>query len=77
MSIIDEMEVKVTPTTGVKCPRCWHYHYVRENYDNLCDRCCRTILDDHPEFNLEVTEGIKIAIEKQKIKYTKINGALI
>ena len=35
----------------VKCPRCWHYHTIKLNYDCLCDRCSDVILDahlDHP-----------------------------
>jgi hypothetical protein len=33
----------------VKCPRCWHYHTVLLNHDNLCDRCCHAILEGWPE----------------------------
>jgi hypothetical protein len=35
----------------VKCPRCWHYHAIKENHDSLCDRCCNVLIDawpDHP-----------------------------
>ena len=36
----------------VRCPRCWHYtHEGLSNYENLCDRCCRVLIDawpDHP-----------------------------
>jgi hypothetical protein len=55
----------------VKCPRCWHYtHEGKHNYDNLCDRCCTTIINEHPEFNVEVTNGILKMQEEQRIKYT-------
>lgn len=29
----------------VKCPHCWQYHSVHGNYENLCDRCCLSILE--------------------------------
>jgi hypothetical protein len=33
-----------------KCPRCWHYtHDGITNYDSLCDRCCRILLDRYPD----------------------------
>ena len=35
----------------VKCPRCWHYHTIKDNYDHLCDRCCLALIEgwpDHP-----------------------------
>lgn len=47
------MEVAVTPSDGIKCPRCWAYHHVRDNYDGLCDRCLVLIVEgwpaDYPE----------------------------
>jgi hypothetical protein len=33
----------------VKCPRCWHMHSVKENYDSLCDRCCLVLIDAHQD----------------------------
>ena len=34
----------------VKCPRCWHYtHEGISNYDSLCDRCCRGLLNHWPD----------------------------
>lgn len=34
----------------VKCPRCWHYtHEGLHNYDNLCDRCCVTLITAFPD----------------------------
>lgn len=33
-----------------KCPRCWHYtHSGISNYNSLCDRCCRVLLDHWPD----------------------------
>lgn len=33
-----------------KCPRCWHYtHEGLLNFDGLCDRCCRTLVDNYPD----------------------------
>jgi len=60
--------VSVTPSQGLKCPRCWHYHYVRENHDDLCDRCCLVMITgfpDHPE-----TPAIREKWEAQRLKYT-------
>lgn len=33
----------------VKCERCRHFHTVKLNFDNLCDRCCHSILEGWPE----------------------------
>ncbi len=48
-----KITAEVTPSQGIKCPRCWNYHTVRENHDGLCDRCLRLIAehwaDDYPE----------------------------
>jgi hypothetical protein len=30
----------------VKCPRCWKYHAVKDNFMSLCDTCCRVLLED-------------------------------
>lgn len=54
---------------NVKCPRCLHYHPVIENFDNLCDRCQQILLTHFP--NHPSVEHIKIALEKQRIKYAK------
>jgi hypothetical protein len=47
-------DVEVEPLAGnpdyCKCPRCWHYtHAGLLNYDGLCDRCCRTLIDRYPD----------------------------
>ena len=31
--------------TYKKCPRCYGYHSIRNNFDNLCDPCQQTILE--------------------------------
>jgi len=54
---------------AVKCPRCQRRHYVLDNFDNLCDRCCQTLATDFP--NLDFIEEIKQSIAQQQIKYKK------
>lgn len=44
----DSVEVEVTVSDGIKCPRCWNYHTVRCNYDGLCDKCLRLIVEHFP-----------------------------
>ena len=43
-----ENEIEVTHASGVKCPRCWHWHAADLNFDNLCNRCVQIILTDFP-----------------------------
>ncbi len=69
MTAINCTKIIVTSTEGLKCPRCRHYHYFILNYDNLCDRCCNTILEEHPEYNEEVTSGIINTYKKQSLKW--------
>ena len=52
---------------NVKCPRCWRWHGVIENYDDLCDRCQLVILEDHPDF--EAVPFILESLQKQADKY--------
>lgn len=61
--------VVVTRSEGVKCPRCWHYHGVRENHDSLCDRCCLVLIDRFPDF--DETPKVKASLEAQKEKYAR------
>jgi hypothetical protein len=56
----------------VKCPRCWHYHSVRINYDSLCDCCQLVILREHPDH--ESAPHIKSNIEQQRIKWSATNS---
>ena len=52
----------------VKCPRCWHYHTIKANYDCLCDRCCKTLVEDfkgHPS-----VPHIQENLEAQRKLYT-------
>ena len=49
-TVVDDLKVTAHVEDGCKCPRCWHYTYVGFlNYGGLCDRCCRTLIDNHPE----------------------------
>jgi len=50
-----------------KCPRCWHFHTVKENHDELCDRCCRVLIDEWPRH--ESVPKIKASLEAQRRKY--------
>ena len=52
---------------AVKCPRCWHYHTVGENHDNLCDRCCHVMMNAWPGHL--ATPLIKANFEAQRAKY--------
>lgn len=43
------MTVEVYKADGIKCPRCWNYHTVVGNPQDVCDRCLVTVtnmLDD-------------------------------
>ena len=60
-------EVVVTTSAGVKCPRCWHYHYVSYNFDYLCDRCCYVILENFPDH--ESVAEILEAYRQQRIRW--------
>lgn len=50
---LQQATVTVTPAANVegmhKCPRCWHWHTIQRNYDNLCDRCCKVLVEDFPD----------------------------
>jgi hypothetical protein len=67
---------------NVKCPRCWHWHGVVENFghlpadieanpklakEKLCDRCQNVILTEFP--NHPSVPHIKSALEAQRLKY--------
>lgn len=79
--------IKVEPMNdgrNVKCPRCWHWHGVTENFgylpeeiaadpklanEKLCDGCQKTILQNFPDH--PSAPHIKAALMAQKAKYTK------
>ncbi len=67
---------------NVKCPRCWHWHGVVENFghlpeegkadpslvkEKLCDKCQKIILEYYPDH--PSVPFIKEALRKQKDKY--------
>lgn len=58
----------------VKCPRCWRYHRLIQNYDGLCDRCCQVLLD----LNLyvdEIRQSMKAQLDYYHVSnYERING---
>lgn len=64
---LEHLKVTVRLAPGEKCPRCWHYHTVRENRDNLCDRCCLAIIEGWPDH--ESVPHIKAARARQRAKY--------
>lgn len=54
-----------------KCPRCWQFHSVVGNFDDLCDRCCRVIIEafkDHWSY-----PHILATIEEQKKLYKYVD----
>ena len=75
-------EFTISKHDGVKCPRCWHYHYVTDNFghlpeeilanpsladEHLCDNCQSTILKDFP--NHSSVPHIKKHLQEQAAKY--------
>jgi len=71
---------------NVKCPRCWHWHGVIENFGHLpeeiaadqklakevlCDRCQQIILTNFP--NHPSVPHIRAALKAQHTKYTAVN----
>jgi hypothetical protein len=65
MSTLASIEVKVSVSTGIKCPRCWHFHHVTENYDNLCDRCHNVESSNSTETKKAISDSLK----QQRMKY--------
>ena len=73
---------------NVKCPRCWHWHGVVENFghqpgtvlpnernpdkEKLCDRCQQVILSDFP--NHVSVPHIVAALSEQHRKYTVVTA---
>lgn len=68
---------------NVKCPRCWHWHGVTENFghlpeeieakpelarEKLCDKCQSVILRDFPDH--PSAPHIRAALRAQHDKYT-------
>lgn len=51
----------------VKCPRCWVWHGVKENYDYLCDRCWPILIKNYPTH--WSIPHIKKSIKTQRKKY--------
>jgi hypothetical protein len=43
------LQIKVERAEGVKCPRCWKYQGIPENYQGICDACVQTILETDPK----------------------------
>jgi hypothetical protein len=40
---------KLDPETYARCPRCYGYHSIHGNFDNLCDPCQLTIQREFPD----------------------------
>lgn len=49
------MEIKVEKADGVKCPRCWKFHSVQGNPQDVCDTCVLSILEGLPQW---VADGV-------------------
>lgn len=52
-SMSDHIQIHVERAEGTKCPRCWNYHTVRGNPQELCDRCVLAILEGMDQFIAE------------------------
>ena len=63
---LDEDDRRKDDAAFVKCPRCYGRHSVHGNYDDLCDRCQRTILMHFP--NHASVPHIKAALEKWRVR---------
>ena len=61
------VDIDIKVHGGNKCPRCWHYHYLSETPDNLCDRCMSMLKTDYPEH--EMVAQIHTYYEKERVKY--------
>ena len=59
--------VKLTSLGYVKCPRCWKSHPCKENFDQLCDRCCQVLLESFPTH--EAIPFIRHAYHQQALHY--------
>lgn len=71
------VEIIVTPHSGKKCPRCWHYHYLADTPDGMCDRCLLVLKEDR-QFSDEIklyfaAERKKWCIRQKKDGCNKIN----
>lgn len=66
---VNDTHITAAPSRGLKCPRCWHYHHVKANHDNLCDRCCLVMMADFPLH--EETPAIREKWEAQRVKYAR------
>lgn len=65
----------------VKCPRCRSQHPCKDNFWELCDRCCSTLLTLDDEITLplennsgtitmkEIKDGIRSSYQKQRERY--------
>ena len=74
---------------NVKCPRCWHWHGMTENFghepgavlpdnrdpekEKLCDRCQKIILTDYPTH--PSVPHIKSAMTAQQANYARMPNA--
>lgn len=68
-SRLRELESKgCHPDGDLVCPRCRCPHFIRDNFDHLCDGCVTVILDNFPDH--ESVPFIKEYREKAREKYT-------
>lgn len=61
------VEIRVSRTDRLCCPRCWRYHGIEDNHDHLCDRCCDVLIANHPDH--ESVPLIIAALERQRTKW--------
>jgi hypothetical protein len=65
MSIFDNIEITVSVHQGKKCPRCWHYHHLRDTPDDLCERCMMILAD----MNMPIANDIRAYYQAERKKY--------
>lgn len=62
LALASREERRNDPETFLKCPRCFEFHTIHGNFDNLCDPCQQTILEHFP--NHPSVPFIKEALKK-------------
>lgn len=75
------IDIKIERMAGERCPRCYNYEGVEDNFMQICDRCCKFLLDgaddlvDMGRLSIQerdmMVEGIKSAQLAQIQKYRK------
>lgn len=62
-----KLPVRFGDERDVKCPRCWDFHVMIDNFDYLCDRCQLVLLKNFPDH--PSVPFIKEGLLEQRKKY--------